>query len=880
MEMPLSPPAAENLQAEAAPPDSSARPRWELIQQARLRLLEFASRHSHAELLKATLDEAETLSGSLAGFYHFVEPDQQTVTLQVWSTRTRRDFCQAQGEGQHYQVAEAGVWADCLRERRAVIHNDYAALPHRKGLPPGHAALVRELVVPVWRSGLIVALLGVGNKPEDYTQTDLEEVSLLADLSWDIAERRRAEEALQQSGRLYQSLVEQLPQALFRIDREGRLTYANARYGQLLGRPVAELLGRTVYDVFPRELAEEYQADNQRILETGEVLEKLRRYPGRAGQEILIQVLKSPLRDATGRIVGLQGLFWDVTERTRAAEELLAEQRRFRHLFENSPVATWLEDLSELGRWMQDLRAQGVTDLRAYLQSHPGQLSPALGLVRVLDLNPAAVAQNAAASKEDLLANLSRLFTEQTYDDLLAELDAVWQGRNCFEYESHSQRLDGKPLVVIVRMNIPRREEGGLDLSRVVVTGTDISERKEAEETRVLLEAQLRQAQKMEAVGQLAGGVAHDFNNILTVILGNAALLDSETVSGVSTRELAQEITTAAERAAKLTRQMLAFSRQQVMRMGRHNLNTVLENIQRMLTRALGEHIALHCAYVPDLPAIEADAGMMEQVIVNLAVNARDAMPKGGSLTLATSVEEVGPDQAQRHPEARAGRFVVLTVTDTGCGMDTATLAHVFEPFFTTKEVGKGTGLGLATAFGIVKQHNGWIEAASQLGAGTTFKIFLPIASASSEVSPAAPAPTIPPSSGGEIILLVEDDPALRNLTNLALRRAGYRVFQAGNGVEALKVWQDIQGQADLLLTDMVMPAGLNGVDLAKQLRLSAPGLKVIYSSGYSREMLDEFGGLPAGDLYLPKPYNPALLLHTVRRRLDAGIEVREDSGQ
>jgi len=406
---------------------------------------------------------------------------------------------------------------------------------------------------------------------------------------------------------------------------------------------------------------------------------------------------------------------------------------------------------------------------------------------------------------------------------------------------------------------------------RMFGTIQDITERKLIEAAHTRLETQLRHMQKMEAVGQLAGGVAHDFNNLITVIIGNSDLLAEDPGLSAESQGMVEQIQAATKRAINLTRQLLTFSRKRVMEVQPLDLNEVLRNIYSMLHRVLGEHITLRCNYEPDLPHIAANAGMLEQVIVNLAVNARDAMPKGGSLFLATHCENLGADDLQRNPEARSGRFVVLTVTDTGSGIDPQLLPRIFEPFFTTKEIGKGTGLGLATSYGIIKQHQGWIEVASRLDHGTTFIIYLPAMQTKTSIGISSAESPRDPGCGKETILLVEDDPSVLALAKTCLQRCGYRVLEAKSGPEALRLWKETDGQADLLLTDMVMPGGMSGRDLADQLRTIRPDLKVIYSSGYSPETLEDNSGPAAQDRYLPKPYKPIMLTQTVRALLDAG---------
>jgi len=372
----------------------------------------------------------------------------------------------------------------------------------------------------------------------------------------------------------------------------------------------------------------------------------------------------------------------------------------------------------------------------------------------------------------------------------------------------------------------------------------------------------------MEAVGQLAGGIAHDFNNLLVVINGYSnLLLDSGQLSGPDAETLKQ-VYLAGERAAHLTRQLLMFSRRQAVQMAVTDFNSVVNGVSKMLQRVIGEDIELQVS-TPEAPAsIMADEGMMEQILMNLAVNARDAMPKGGKLTIRLATAEISPSAPKAHPKARPGPFACLSVTDTGCGMSPEVLAHVFEPFFTTKPLGKGTGMGLATVFGIVEQHQGWIEVETAVNAGTTFTVFLPL------VSPAPGTAGIvkelkPAVGGNEFILVVEDEESVRSLAVIVLKKYGYRVLEAASGPEALEVWERHGPKIDLLITDMVMPGDMTGRELTDTLRASKPGLKVIYSSGYSSEMMSQSFGHEANVPFLQKPYTPTRLAEAVRQALD-----------
>jgi len=393
------------------------------------------------------------------------------------------------------------------------------------------------------------------------------------------------------------------------------------------------------------------------------------------------------------------------------------------------------------------------------------------------------------------------------------------------------------------------------------------------------LEAQLRQAQKMEVIGRMAAGIAHEFNNVLTVIQGDVGLLQIPNASSVDRGALLDQIMQASKRAAAFTRQLLAFSRKQVLQPHLLNLSTVVQNTRKMLGRLLGEKFEIQLACPNDLPSVLADEGGVEQILINLALNARDAMPDGGVIEIHTSVIVLDAAAASLNPEARPGRFVRLSVGDHGCGMNSQVMARIFDPFFTTKDVGKGTGLGLSTIHGIVKQHEGWIEVASEVGKGSTFSIFLSACDATpvTTVTANSQAPT-PEPGNGETILVVEDEMAVRELACATLQKRGYQVLKAANGPQAVEVWENHSSRVSLLLTDLVMPSGMNGSELAQILQSRNPRIKVIYTSGYSPEILRKDSGLKQGVNFLPKPYDPQTLLKAVRTCLDGGNLSAADS--
>jgi two-component system cell cycle sensor histidine kinase/response regulator CckA len=533
-------------------------------------------------------------------------------------------------------------------------------------------------------------------------------------------------------------------------------------------------------------------------------------------------------RDAQGRITRVIGIMWDISDRKHAEEVLRENEERFRQLAENIQEVFWMTDLAKnqmiyISPGYEKIWGRPCAELyhapQLWLEAiHPGDRE------RI---------KNAILNKQ----------TAGTYDE-----------------QYRIQRPDGNLRWVRDRA-FPVRDAQG-QVYRIVGIAEDITHHRDLEE-------QFRQVQKMEAVGQLASGVAHDFNNLLTVIRGSSELLlISEAPDSAESKEFLHQIIAASDRAAKLTRQLLVFSRKQVIQSQTINLNELIENLTKMLQRIIGEDIHLHCELAADLPAVLADAGMLEQVVMNLVVNARDAMPTGGELTIRTSLDTKHGFFRESATPSTAEAYVCLNVVDSGTGIPVEILPHIFEPFYTTKEVGKGTGLGLATVYGIVQQHHGWVEVESVVGRGTIFHIGLPATQTSGDGEKNLPADTTLPR-GTETILLVEDETAVRALVRNVFQRHGYQVLEADSGRTALTVWREHHQKIDLLLTDLVMPDGLTGLMLAEQLQKECPTLKVIFSSGYSPDSVTNGFALAPGNSFLQKPFNPQKLLQAVRDCLE-----------
>jgi two-component system cell cycle sensor histidine kinase/response regulator CckA len=433
-------------------------------------------------------------------------------------------------------------------------------------------------------------------------------------------------------------------------------------------------------------------------------------------------------------------------------------------------------------------------------------------------------------------------------------------------FERTYRRKDGTTLPVLIEDRVIRDKKGGITGIRSMIE--DITERRRAEEALKKSEEQLRQWQRVEAIGRLAGGVAHDFNNLLMTIKGCSELLLRELDSNNPRREEVEEIRKAAERATALTRQLLAFGRRQVLQPQVLDLNEVVANMDRMLQRLIGEDIQLLTVLDPELWPVKVDPGQIEQVIMNLAVNARDAMPGGGKLTIETANVVLDEDYARRHVSVKPGPCVMLAVTDNGCGMDQETQSHLFEPFFTTKKTGEGTGLGLSTVYGIIKQSGGNIWAYSELRQGTTFKIYLPRVEEAVKTYKPKVAPTASPG-GSETILLVEDEEAVRTIVSKILQNKGYTVLEAHHGPEALEICQAHEGPIHLMVTDVIMPH-MSGRELAERLTISRPEVRVLFMSGYPDNAIVHHGVLGAGTAFLQKPFTLNALEGKVRELLDA----------
>lgn len=655
-------------------------------------------------------------------------------------------------------------------------------------------------------------------------RTELDGRPAVIGMLQDVSEGRRAEQALRESEERFRNAFDLTNVAMVLTDLEHHFVRVNEAFARMFGYSCEDMLKLSLRDLtHPDDLSESYARREPLLAGKSDYFEMEKRYLHKDGRVLWALTNVSVIRDSQGHPRQYVGQVQDITERKRDALALQTSERRFRALIENSNDAVLLRNSDGVIEYASP-------SVERVLGHSPDELT---GIAPISLIHPDE-AQDYQAKFEECLANPGRVFMDE---HRLRQKDGTWRW------------------IEVTRVNLLDDTSVGA----VVDNLRDVTMRKRLEE-------QFRQAQKMQAVGRLAGGVAHDFNNLLTIILGYSELVAEGLGSGDPLRDLVEQISSAGERASLLTRQLLAFSRKQVLQPVIVDLNLLVTEMERMLRRLIGEDVDLTVTITPELWRVKGDNGQMEQVLMNLAINARDAMANGGKLTIETSNVELDELYVSTHHEARAGEYVRLAVSDTGCGMDAAILAQVFEPFFTTKGE-KGTGLGLATVYGIVKQSGGHIEVYSEVGLGTTFKVYLPRDRQESLADQSRILPKTVPH-GNETILLTEDEDAVRTLTRLVLQRSGYRVLEARHGEEALRLCAACDDAIHLLVTDVVMP-NMSGRQVAERLLTLRPDMKVLFVSGYTDDAIVRHGVLDAEMHFLQKPFTADGLAQKVREVLD-----------
>lgn len=649
-----------------------------------------------------------------------------------------------------------------------------------------------------------------------------DELAVLGQLFNDASQRlHQLYKTLKSNEARFRSLIEHSSDVILLLDREGIIHYVSPSSERILGFRPEDLQDRKLFefihpedqlivqDALSIQVAGVIRTAEIRLMRTGESIRLL---------EITVRNL---LTDPAVSAIVMNAR--DITERKYAEEAMIRSEEKYRTFFERNLAGSYIAT------------ADGT----------------------ILECNPALVRMFGFASAEEVKqTDFATLFSSPAKRERF--LQQLKKKRRLELYEEEYRRKDGTPLPVTANaIGIFNNQDQLIEISGFLI---DETERRRTEKY-------LLQAQKMEAIGRLAGGIAHDFNNLLGVILGCSSLILESREGPNPFRQEVQEILDASRHAASLTRQLLAFSRKQVLQPAILNLNQIIEDVEAMVRRLIGEDIEIRTVLASDLAPVKADPSQIEQVLLNLCVNARDAMPNGGAITIETANVEADTVFAAQHIPMKPGRYARLSVSDTGMGMDKEILAHIFEPFFTTKGPEKGTGLGLSTVYGIVKQSGGYISAYSELNRGTTLFIYLPVTAGDTEQN-VREAKSIDSMHGTETILLVEDAAALRTLTQKILESCGYTVLEAENGEQAIKVVEKYPGSIDLLLTDVIMPH-MSGPALAEYLLTVRPGIKVLFMSGYTDDAIADNGLLRTGTTLLEKPFTMQALAGKIREVLE-----------
>jgi two-component system cell cycle sensor histidine kinase/response regulator CckA len=745
--------------------------------------------------------------------------------------------------------ARPGALGNVLAERRSWRLRNPGGDPVTFGLPatypPVHSWLAAPILSPARVHGWLDLVDKVG--AEEFTEEDERLAGILAaqigriyehvglyqdvvrhaaDLDLEIGVRQRTEEELRAGQLRTRLILDNANDALVGMDAAGRINDWNHKAEALLGWSRAEAIGRPLAQtIIPARYREAHERGLQQFLASGKgpILNQLIEITAvhREGHEFLVELTVLPI--VVDGTITFSAFLRDISERKRAEASLHEANENLRALIEAPPLAIFVLDQQRLVKTWNSAAEK--------LFGWP---------------------------KEEVLGRPLPIVPDDKQEEFQKLLEEARAGRGTTGLATQRLKRDSSRLDVSLYTAPLYDDNGAFNGSLTLIA--DISGQKRLEE-------QFRQAQKMEAVGRLAGGIAHDFNNLLTVIIGYSDVVLARVHAPDPLHAFIDQIKKAGARAASLTRQLLAFSRKQMLVPEVLDLNLVLADMGKMLGRLIGEDVSLKVSPDPALRKVKVDRGQMEQVIVNLAVNARDAMPQGGKLTIETRNVALDERAAAANPETPAGRYVLLAVSDTGCGMDEATKARIFEPFFTTKGPEKGTGLGLATVYGIVKQSGGRIEVYSEVGTGTTFKIYLPFAKEETRARKSS-AGRVASGRGTETVLLAEDEEGVRTLAKLVLERNGYKVLEARHGAEALMICQQYQGPIHIMVTDVVMP-NMSGRQLADRLSALRPGIRLLFLSGYTDEAIVHHGVLDGDTPFLQKPFVPDALALKVREVLD-----------
>jgi two-component system cell cycle sensor histidine kinase/response regulator CckA len=916
--------------------------------------LELGSHQDSQRLLESVCAAAHDLFGATYVTLGIVDEDGHTVLRLVTCGTGAGDWLKS-GD------AAPGILRTVVTERRTLRGENPAGDPLGLRLPPLHPQVQSFLAAPIVSPGRVYGWIClVGNDGRTFTEEDEDLMGALSgqvgriyenglfaelakkrteELEREILERKQAEGAQRASGELLTNVINSTPSFVFATDRRHRYTFVNDAYAGFVGRPAADIIGRTHQDLFSPEMSEGFVAANDAIMATGEGIQV-----DETVLDAVLMTIKFPMRDAQGAVTGICGVATDISARQRAEQAHRDSEARYRALFEYAPYGIVIADRASyyvdanpgmcrmLGYSHDELVGLNAADI--VVPSEVPEIGVALTAIaaspdyhrewqfRRKDGSTFAADVIAAGMPDGNLMGIIRDVTERNRattalraaeERMRYALEAAsvgiwdldytsgilqWSENMMVQHGVPPGKFGGTFEAFVATIHPDDREATLAGIGKALASGKDFTvvyrtlrpdgtvrwlsgsgrvQRGEHGEPiratgisldvtdRHALEEQYHHAQKMEAVGRLAGGVAHDFNNLLTAILGYCELLLEDLPANDRSRADIGEIHKAGLSAAGLTRQLLAFSRKQIIEPTLLDLNTVVREMRAMLGRLIGEDVRIVLA-LRDAALVMADRGQVEQIVMNLAVNARDAMPRGGILTIETANVELDENYPNTHFAVAPGSYVVLTVTDTGTGITPEVQARLFEPFFTTKDPGKGTGLGLATVHGIVTRSGGSVNVYSEMGKGTSFKVYFPRATDADMVVEVPPL-AVRPHSGAETVLLVEDAEGLRELTKRLLERQGYAVLVAANADEAVRLFEQNPSIA-LLLTDVVMP-GVSGPELTRRLAEQRPELRVVYMSGYTEEAIVHHGVLNPGIAFLHKPFTSEALGRKIREALD-----------
>ena len=793
-------------------------------------LLEALTCESDEEVARTCLDLAEELTGSRFGWIG--EVNQAGRLDAIAQSYSGWEACKIPRSEALIMIKDreiCGIWGRVLKDEQSQIVNDPGSHADRVGTPEGHPPLTSFLGVPFKHAGKTIGMIAIANKEAGYDTYDQEAIEALSIAFVEALLRKQSEEALKESEEKVRTMSVFAKDAIIMIDDEENISFWNEAAEKTFGYSSQEAMGNKCHKLIaPQRYHTAITEGLRKFKNTGQgpavrktlELEAIRK----DGIEFPIELSISATK-LKGKWNAL-GIVRDITERKLAEEALRAEKEKFRILVEESPLG-----ISIIGK---DGDYQYVNP-------------------KLVEMFGYTLKDIPTGWEWFRHAYPDPKYRDQVISTWITDIKEAKVGESRPRIFSVTCKDGSKKVSQFIPVTMETGDQ--------IVVYEDTTEHEK-------LAAQLRQAQKMEAVGRLAGGVAHDFNNLLTTIIGNAEFALGDISKDSSTHENIAEIINSAYRAASLTRQLLAFSRKQILEPKVLNLNTVITDLKKMLRRLIGEDVNLETVFEPELMRVEIDSGQLEQVIMNLVINARDAMPQGGKITIETANVYLDEDYARSHGvEIKPGAHIMLSISDTGMGMDEETQSHIFEPFFTTKKEGKGTGLGLSTVYGIIKQTGGFIWVYSEPGQGTIFKIYLPGVEREAEPVKRETTPLVE-LKGSDTVLLVEDDDSLRNLVRRVLKRYGYNVLAAKNGEDALRVSEEHEGPINLMITDVVMP-GMDGRELSTRLQPYRPELKILYMSGYTDNTIVERGVLAPGINFIEKPFSPESLALKIRKLLD-----------